>query len=412
MFASFTLIVSLSAFFSYINHKWLKLPTTIGLMLMSLVTASILIISEQLLPTTYSFFCQVLVDIDFKSILMDVMLSFLLFAGAMHINIHELKQETKPVLLFTTLGVLISTFVVGGLVYVVAMAIGLSIPFTHTLLFGALISPTDPIAVLAILKEAKVSKSLKLKIEGESLFNDGIGVVVFVSILTLIQSMHGEEFGAIEIGRLFAEEALGGIAYGLALGYVGWKLLKSVEDDPKIDVLITLALAMGGYSLASILHVSGPLAMVVAGLFVGNKINQPNFSDQSEEYIDLFWEMLDEILNSVLFVLMGLVIFTLDYSTSYLILGLLTIPIVLLARMVSVGLPYSLLKHSEYSPMKTVLLLSWGGLRGGISVALALSLGDDIAGKDAIVFVTYCVVVFSIMVQGLSIKRLVQALKM
>jgi CPA1 family monovalent cation:H+ antiporter len=412
MFTSFSIIVSLSAIFSYINHKWLRLPTTIGLMILSLVTALGIILSENFSEDAYLFFCQLILDIDFKTVLLDVMLSFLLFAGAMHVNIQDLKKQTRPVLLFASLGVIISTFVVGGLTFLAARALQMDIPFIYCLLFGALISPTDPIAVLAILKNSNVSKSLELKIEGESLFNDGIGVVVFVAIYSLATVMGEEPFGAVEIGELFLEEAVGGLVYGLVLGFIGYRLLRSVDDAPQVGLVITLAVVMGGYALASLLHVSGPLAMVVAGLFIGNKINQAEFSDDSEEALENFWEMLDDILNGVLFVLIGLVIFTLNYQTNYLVLGLISIPLVLFARIMSVGIPYALLKHSEHAPWKTVAILSWGGLRGGISVALALSLGDSIPDKDAIVFITYTVVVFSIIVQGLTIGKLVKRINL
>ena len=410
MFASFTLILSLSALFSYINHKVLKLPTTIGLMILAMATAVLFLLIEQISPNTYSFFCQAVLDIDFKTILLDIMLSLLLFAGAMHVNIKELQEQTKAVLLFSTLGVLTSTFIIGTLTYFASSLVGLEIPYIYALLFGALISPTDPIAVLAILKGSEVSKSLELKIEGESLFNDGVGVVVFVTILTLATTMEGEHFGASEILRLFAEEAIGGIIYGLALGFLGWQLLKTIDDDPKIDVIITLAIAMGGYSLASLLHVSGPLAMVVAGLFIGNKLHSKSFSNQSEMFVTTFWDMLDDILNGVLFVLIGLVIFALKFEFSYLWLGLLAIMIALIGRFISVGLPFTLLKEEGLSRIKAISLLTWGGLRGGISVALALSLDDDVMAKDAIVFITYSVVVFSIIVQGLTISKLAQRL--
>lgn len=406
MYESFTLILSLAAIYSYINHKWLKLPTTIGLMILALGTAILFLIIESLSPSTYSFFCQVILNIDFKTILLDVMLSMLLFAGAMHVNIKELEKEKKAVILFSTVGVVISTFIIGGLVYLTSQTIGADIPFIYALLFGALISPTDPIAVLAILKQSNVRKSMKLKIEGESLFNDGIGVVVFVTILSIATTMEGEVFGIKEVLSIFVEEAIGGIIYGLALGFLGWQLLRTIDDDPKIDVLITLAIALGGYSLASILHVSGPLAMVSAGLFTGNNINRPVFSNQSETRIENFWDMLDDILNGVLFVLIGLVIFTLNFELSYLILGILTIFITLFARFISMYIPFTLLMEEGLSRPRAVTLLTWGGLRGGISVALALSLSEGLPVKDAIVFITYTVVVFSIIVQGLTISRL------
>ncbi len=410
MFASFTLILSLSALFSYINHKWLKLPTTIGLMVLGLSTAIFFLLIEQLSPNTYSFFCQTVLNLDFKTILLDVMLSMLLFAGAMHVNIKELQEQRKAVILFSTLGVLISTFIIGGLVYLASIGVGLDIPFMYALLFGALISPTDPIAVLAILKESNVKKSMELKIEGESLFNDGIGVVVFVTILTLATAMEGEVFGAREIIDLFVEEAIGGIIYGLILGFLGWQLLKTIDDEPKIDVLITLAIALGGYTLASLLHVSGPLAMVAAGLVVGNNISKPTFSEKAENRVEHFWDMLDDILNGVLFVLIGLVIFALKFEPSYLFLGFFAIIITLVGRFISVLLPFTFIKEEGLSTLGAVTLLTWGGLRGGISVALALSLSEEIPTKNAIVFITYMVVVFSILVQGLTLSKLTMKL--
>ena len=358
---------------------------------------------------TYNFFCQIIQEIDFKTILLEVLLSFLLFAGAMHVNIEDLRQERWAVLLFSTLGVLISTALVGILFYGVSMLFGLGIPLLHCFIFGALISPTDPIAVISILKAANVSKSLELKIEGESLFNDGVGVVVFLSLVGIASSQN-HNFELESIGELFILEAGGGILYGFILGWLGTKMLFSVQDDPKICLLITLAIAMGGYALADIIHVSGPLAMVVAGLYIGNQIMRSSFIDRARDTIELFWELLDDTLNAVLFVLIGLVIHSIDFNMPLILAGLLTIPVVLICRAVSVGIPYAFLKHKEHSPWKTVAILTWGGLRGGISVALALSL-DESLSKMPIVVITYVVVVFSILVQGLSIGTLVKRLK-
>jgi Na+:H+ antiporter len=408
MFESFALIIALAAGFSFINHKFLKLPTTIGLMILALALAVVVIGSQSIFPGVYNFFCQIVLDLDFSTLLLDVMLSFLLFAGAMHVNLHELQKEKWAVFAFATFGVLISTFIVGGLLYFLVSMIGSPLTFLECLLFGALISPTDPIAVISILQQSKISESLQLKIEGESLFNDGVGVVVFTSILVIIQS-EGEAIEFSEIGTLFLHEAVGGALYGLALGYLGYLLLRAVDDDPKTCILITLATAMGGYSLGMLIHVSGPLAMVVAGLFIGDKISGPAFEQSSRKIIYLFWDMLDDILNAVLFVLIGLVIHTLSLESNYLIIGIVTIFIVLIARFISVGLPFSLLNHPEGKSLKTITMLSWGGLRGGISVALALSLNDSLP-KDFIVFITYVVVLFSIIVQGLTVGKLVKKL--
>lgn len=411
MFASFSFIVSLSALFSYVNHKLLRLPATIGQMLLALGMAGILILIEQLSAGTYSYFCQAVLDIDFKVILLDVMLSFLLFAGALHVPINELRKQTKSVILFATLGVLLSTAIVGTLIYFAAQLVGLPIPFLYALLFGALISPTDPIAVLAILKEAKVDSATELTIEGESLFNDGIGVVVFTAILSIATMMEGTEVSAEGILELLGVEALGGLAYGLALGWLGWQMIRSIADDPKICVMLTLAIATGGYSLAASLGVSGPLAMVVAGLYIGNHVTSEQFATEARQFIFDFWHIIDEVLNGVLFVLIGLVIFTLDNQTAYFLLGALAIVIVLMARFLSVAGPYSLIHQKDKDFGSKIALFTWGGLRGGISVALALSIPGTGLLPDVLLFITYSVVIFSILVQGLTLKPLVQYLK-
>jgi len=309
-----------------------------------------------------------------------------------------------------SLGVLISTGLIGSFTYLVLHVFSLNVPFSLCLLFGALISPTDPIAVLAILKEFKISKSLETKIAGESLFNDGVGVVVFISILQF-SAMGDGGFSWGEVVILFAEEAVGGVMFGLGLGYLGYRLLKSIEESPKMEVLITIAIASGGYSLASLIHVSGPLAMVMAGLFMGNMIRGPEFHSESKIHLDIFWEVLDEILNAVLFVLIGLEILTIAFNLTYFGAGLVSIILVLLARFLSVGSAYSILKHKmDHTPSKTMAMMTWGGLRGGISIALALSLGES-DYRDLIVIITYVVVVFSIIVQGLTMGRMIKALK-
>ncbi|WP_394750827.1 cation:proton antiporter [Spongiimicrobium salis] len=407
MLQSFSIIFAIAALFSFINYKWLKLPTTIGLMIMSLITIILITLSEHIFPNFYLFFCNIVRDTDFKSLLFDGILSFLLFAGALHVNIEELAKEKKSVLLFATLGVLISTFLIGGLIYVAAMTLNIDFPFIHALLFGALISPTDPIAVMAILKKANIAKSLGIKIEGESLFNDGIGVVVFsgVLIITGMGEHHVEGGIGLEIGKLFLEEAVGGLLYGALLGFIGYFSIKSIEENPQLAVMISLAIVMGGYAITSIIHVSGPLAMVVAGIIIGNKLNVATNKGATRKLLNDFWEVLDDVFNGILFVLIGLSIHLLEFNTTYLILGGIAIFIVLVSRFVSVFLPYSLLKHPESSPLKTVIILTWGGLRGGISIALALSLGDA-PSSEIILYITFVVVLFSIIVQGLSIGKL------
>lgn len=411
MFESFSIIFTIAALFNYINYKWLKLPTTIGLMILSLLLIIPITLSKTIFPEFYTFFCDIIVNADFKTLLLDGILSFLLFAGALHVNLGALAEEKKSILLFATLSVLISTFLVGGLVFFGAALIGLELPFLHALLFGALISPTDPIAVMSILKKANIAKSLGIKIEGESLFNDGIGVVVFSGIL-LIATATGEsstaEIGA-EIGTLFLEEAVGGVLYGLVIGFLGLKCIQTLKENPQLAVMISLAIVMGGTAGAFMLHISAPLAMVVAGLLIGNKVHVNQDKDPVQKAINSFWEILDDVFNGILFVLIGLAIHLLEFNIGYILLGILAIVIVLLSRFISVLLPYSLLKHKEEKPMKTIAILTWGGLRGGISIALALSLSSELSG-DLILHITYIIVLFSIIVQGLSIGRVVKKL--
>lgn len=404
MFESFSVIFTISALFNFINYKWLKLPTTIGLMVLSLLLVIPITLSKTIAPDFYNFFCDIIINADFKTLLLDGILSFLLFAGALHVNLAALAKERKSILLFATLGVLISTFIVGGLVFFAGQLIGVELSLIHALLFGALISPTDPIAVMAILKKANISESLGIKIEGESLFNDGIGVVVFSGILliaTATGAHNNAELGA-EIGTLFLEEALGGVVFGLLIGFLGLRCIQTLKENPQLAVMISLAVVMGGTAGAFMLHVSAPLAMVVAGLFIGNRVHVNENKNEVQKAINSFWEILDDVFNGILFVLIGLAIHLLNFNLSYLLLGTFAIVIVLFARFVSVFLPYSLLKHEEKKPIKTIAILTWGGLRGGISIALALTLTSELSG-GLILHITYIVVIFSIIAQGLTI---------
>jgi CPA1 family monovalent cation:H+ antiporter len=415
MYESFSVIFAIAALLSFINYKWLKLPNTIGQLILALVISVVVILLKPISLVTYNYFCDMVLHADFSHILLDVLLGFLLFAGALHVNIYELKKERWPVLVFATIGVLISTFVVGVGLYYISMLINCSIPFLHCLLFGALISPTDPIAVLSLLKSANVSKSLQLKIEGESLFNDGIGVVVFTAILLLagsgeLMSQENQNIG-LEIAKLFVEEVVLGLLVGAILGWLGYKLMKSCDDNHFLATIISLAVVFGGYSLTSIIHTSGPLAMVVAGLYIGNSIKDSRFDSETRKNLDGFWHILDESLNGVLFVFMGLAIHLISIEKgSYLILVLLSIILVLAARYISVVLPYSLLKHKEHSWIHTTYILTWGGLKGGISLALAFSLDPEFS-RNTLLLLTYGTVVFSILAQGLTIPKLVKKLK-
>ncbi|MDF4204576.1 sodium:proton antiporter [Maribacter sp. SA7] len=405
MFQSFSIIFLIAAFFSYVNYKWLKLPSTIGLMILALTMVMLVTMTQNIFPAFYLYFCDVVINTDFRSLLMDGMLSFLLFAGSLHVNIDDLKKERKSILLFATLGVLISTAIVGFLTYFLAQSLSIELPLIHALLFGALISPTDPIAVMSILKKANIQKSLGVKIEGESLFNDGIGVVVFSGLLIVARlEENSNESLSSSIGELFLMEAVGGIVYGLLLGFIGYRVIKSINENPQLAVLISLAIVIGGYAIASVLHVSGPLAMVVSGMVIGNKINIASNKGMTRKILNNIWEVLDEVFNAILFVLIGLTIHLLKFDSLYLTFGFLSVLVVLLARFISVLLPYSLLKHEESKPIKTVAILTWGGLRGGISIALALSLSEDLSA-EIILYITYVVVLVSVLLQGLTVGK-------
>ena len=335
------------------------------------------------------------------------MLSFLLFAGALHINLNDLAKQKWVISILATVGILTSTFIVGGVSYFLLNKLGIEINFIYCLLFGSLISPTDPIAVLGILKSANAPKTLETKIAGESLFNDGVAVVVFIVLLGIATG--GHEVSAGHILLLFLEEAVGGVLFGFAIGWITYQLLKQV-DSYQVEILLTLALVMGGYALASAIHVSGPIAVVVAGLLIGNHGRTFGMSDHTREHLDTFWELIDEILNAVLFVLIGLEVLILPFTTDVLMVSLLLIPLILAARFISVGLPIMLMRKKRQFTPGAVKILTWGGLRGGISVALALSLPPGDA-RDVILAITYVIVVFSILVQGLTIGLLVKALK-
>lgn len=397
------LLLSLAAIFSYINYRFLKLPSAIGLMLIALLMSLGIILLELLGFELRNQAERLIREINFDKTLLHGMLSFLLFAGALHVNLNELIQQKLVIVILATVGVITSTLLIGTFTWWMLAWFELQLPFLYCLIFGALISPTDPIAVLGILKKAGVPKSLEIKIAGESLFNDGIGVVIFLVLLGLITGSGHVE--ASEVLLLFAEEALGGIVFGLLIGAIAFYMLRSV-DQYQVEILTTLALAMSGYALAGAIHVSGPIAIVVAGLMIGNQGRSFAMSDTTREHLDTFWELVDEILNAVLFVMIGLEVLVLAFVPSHLLAGVLAIPIVLLARFISVGIPVSVLRYfREFSP-RVITILTWGGLRGGISVALALSLPQG-PERELILTITYIVVIFSILVQGLSISHLV-----
>ncbi len=405
-FSIITILVVLSAAFGYINVRFLKLPNTIGLMLITIVFTFVVFVLSYFDSTLLDAERFIITQIDFKTVLLDIMLSFLLFAGALHTNFQQLKVQRWPVLLFSTFGVLVSTFLVGGAVFYVLKLIGLDVSFIYCLLFGALISPTDPIAVLGILKKAGVPKKLETKIVGESLFNDGVGVVVFLTIFQIALLGTGE-IEAFDVFKLFGKEVFGGILLGGFLGWISYRLMKSINDYD-IEVIITLAAVMGGTVIAHKLHLSAPLAMVTAGLVVGNDtVRDAAMSEITESYVDKFWELIDILLNTILFVLIGMEILVLTFETEYVIAGLITVPVVLICRYLSLLLPISLFKKKLDFVPKTNLIMTWGGLRGGISIALALGLTETMQ-RDLFLVITYVIVVFSILVQGLTVGKLVK----
>jgi len=408
IFEIIALILSLAAIFSYLNIKTAKLPTTIGLMFFSLVISLIIIgLHEMNLVDVETPAEVILSSVDFNKTLMQGMLSFLLFAGALHINLEDLAEQKWVISALATAGLLISTAMVGGVSWWIFQLLGFDIDLIWCLLFGALISPTDPIAVLAILKTAGAPRSVETKIAGESLFNDGVAVVVFI-VLFDIATSSGQGATVGHVALLFIEEAVGGTVFGLLIGSIAFLMLRNI-DNYSTEVLITLALVAGGYALAAAIHVSGPIAMVVSGLLIGNHGRRLAMSDKTREHLDNFWEMMDEILNAVLFVLIGLEVLILDFSTNTVVAGFILIPIILLARLASVSLPVVMMSHFRSFTPGVIKVLTWGGLRGGISVALALSLPPGEA-RDALLPITYIVVVFSILVQGLTVGKLVRSI--
>ncbi|TDT45480.1 CPA1 family monovalent cation:H+ antiporter [Maribacter spongiicola] len=406
IFTIISVLVFLSAIFGYINARFLKLPNSIGLMLITILFTLAVFLIGYIDDTLINAERYIITQIDFKSVLLDIMLSFLLFAGALHTNFEQLKVQRWPILVFSTLGVLVSTFLVGTSMYYLLQVIGMEVSFIYCLLFGSLISPTDPIAVLGILKKAGAPKKLETKIVGESLFNDGVGVVVFLTIFQLA-SATDVAVSPLDILELFGVEVIGGLALGLALGWGTWKLMKSI-DDYDIEVIITLATVMVGTLIAQKFHLSAPLAMVAAGLVVGNDtVRDSAMSETTETYVDKFWELLDILLNTLLFVLIGMEMLVLSFKTEYVIAGLLAIPLVLICRYLSLLIPIKFFeKKLDFVP-KTNLVMTWGGLRGGISIALALGLSDEMH-RDAFLVITYIVVVFSIIGQGLTVEKLIK----
>lgn len=408
-FDAASILIVLAAALGYFNYRVLKLPSTVGLTLMGTLASLLVIAYDRLVPssTLTQTYADFLADIDFSTTLMEGMLSFLLFAGAMHVSWANMRKGRWPILVFSTIGVLLSTGIVGAAFFALTGAVGLSIPLSWCLVFGALISPTDPVSVMAVMKRAAVPDTLQATVAGESLFNDGIGVVVFTILVAIATGT--ETFSwSFAIGH-FVREAVGGIVLGLAVGWIGYTAMKSI-DEYIIEAMISLAVVMGGYSLAMGFHVSGPVAMAVAGLIIGNAGLAHAMSDLTRDYIVKFWALIDEILNAVLFLLIGLEVITVTFEPGYFLVGAGAIVIVLVARMLAVGLPLLAMKRMvDMGPLAFPTLV-WGGLRGGISIALALALPAS-AIRNELLVATYVVVLFAVLAQGGSIGSLIRRIQ-
>lgn len=403
LYYSFSVLIVLASLFAYINYRVLKLPSTIGIMVIAIIVSVTLVASgENFLPKTTSHLTELVHNFDFTEVLMGAMLNFLLFAGGIHINIKDLKEQFGPVLIFSTVGVIISTFAVGFGVYYLLPLVGVQMPLIYCIVFGALISPTDPVAVLSILKQAKVSKSLETKVAGESLFNDGMAVVVFTVVLQLAIGKE-IDLNIENVGLLLLREAGGGLLLGVLLGLSASRAMRMV-DDYIISVLITLSVVMGGYLVAHEMHISAPLAMVAAGLFMGNFSESFKMKSETQDYLIKFWELIDEIMNAVLFLFIGFELLLIKDLNEYLVAGGICILIVLLARWIAIFIPTKFMAFKYRFSPQTVKVLVWGGIRGGVSIALALSIPIN-EYSQIIISITYCVVVFSIVVQGLTIAK-------
>ncbi len=401
LFNIIAILFTLSAVFSYINYRYLKIQMTIGLVLISLLMSVCMILIDK--AGFHLDLSDMLASIDFNETVLVGLLAFLLFAGALHVDINDLIDHWFAIGIFATAGVVVSAVIIGSVMHYAFESLHVSVSYLYCLLFGALISPTDPIAVLGILKSSNAPKELEIRIAGESLFNDGVGVVVFIVLLSLLSG--GHDISVSGIGFLFAKEVVGGILVGLGIGWIGYIMLKKV-DQYQVEILITLALVTSSYALSLNLHLSGPIAVVVIGLMIGNNGRKFAMTEKTRQHLDMFWELIDEILNAILFVLIGLEVLVISVTMKNLMFGLMAIPVSLIARFLSIAAPVMLLGKWMGAGPKTIRIMTWGGLRGGISVALALSLPAGME-KDVILTMTYMVVVFSLVVQGLTLKHVV-----
>ena len=407
-FDAAAILIVLAAALGYANHRFFRLPTSVGLTVMGALSSLLVILVDLLLPDSHLSEVVVgfLASIDFHSTLMDGMLSFLLFAGALHVDWTEMRRARLPIIVLSTIGVSLSTAIVGGGFYLASRLLGIEVPLLWCMVFGALISPTDPVAVMAVLQRAAVPPALRAVVAGESLFNDGVGVVVF-SIL-LGAALGTESFEVSTAFATFVKEAGGGIALGLLVGWIAFRAMRSI-DEYNVEVMISLAVVMGGYSLAHWIHVSGPVAMAVAGLLLGNHGVAHAMSDLTRDYLIKFWTLIDEILNAVLFLLIGLEVIAIAPNIRVLALGVLSVVLVVVARYISVALPLAAMSRIFSLGKSGVPILVWGGLRGGISIALALSLPDSPV-RTIVLAGTYVVVMFAVIVQGSTVGGLIKRL--
>ena len=397
------ILVVLAAFSGYLNHLYLRLPPTIGLVVIALVTSLMMLGLDALVPslTIIDDIKSFVAKIDFYDALMNGMLGFILFAGALHVNFTDLRDQKWMVLLTATMGLLLSTAIIGGVLWYLT-----GMPLVVALVFGALISPTDPVAVLGMLKTIRVPRALQTKIAGESLFNDGVAVVIFLILAALAFGSDGHGAAPMDVAKLFLQEAVGGAVLGALTGWLTCHLLKRV-DEYVLEVMLTLALVMGTYALAMKLHMSGPIAVVLAGLFIGNAGFDYGMSARTRQHVENFWHLVDEILNAALFLLIGIEVLAIPFSSHDMPVVLACIPLVLLARTCAVATPMALLHRTHIFGRGTLPILVWGGLRGGISVALALSLPES-EYKPIILAATYVVVIFSIVVQGMTMAPVIR----
>lgn len=409
LYYTFSVLIVLASFFAYLNLRFLKLPGTIGIMIIAmLVSLGIRLVGDSYFPETTKHFFQLIKEFDFDDVLMGAMLNFLLFAGALHVNISDLREQKVPIMLYSTVSVILSAFIISGLLYYVVPLFGEELPYLYCLLFGTLISPTDPIVVLGVLKQAKVPKRIETKIVGESLFNDGVAVVMFAVVLK-VATDPSFEAGFGSVSWLFVKEGIGGLLLGTILGFTASRVIKKI-DDYKVSVLITLSIVMGGFLITKALHVSSPLAMVVAGLIIGNYGKKVAMTVETRDYLEKFWELIDEILNAILFLFIGFELLLLPDIVEQIGIGLVAILIVLFSRGLSMVLPWKFFKVFSFLGIQpsytrgSLMVMVWGGIRGGVSIALVLSLPEG-GYKDLLLEITYIVVLFSIVIQGLTIGK-------